>query len=109
MIWPRKSARSASANLVEALFDRAERLVVDAVILDGAKGLEVVDGKGFDIGIGENAKIEQAGMDVVEQIGVGGFAQIGGFVIGLEGLADGVGVVDKVEHHGLMFIRDGCG
>jgi len=44
----------------------------------------------------------QVGLEVVQLVRVGLLAEDGGAVVGLERLADGVGVVVEVEHEGIL-------
>ena len=47
----------------------------------------------------------ELGLEVEDQVGIGGFGQLGGGVVGLEGGEDGVGFVDEIHHIGGVLTR----
>ena len=67
--------------------------------------VEVEPGELLGIGLGVDVEVEQSLLDVVEQVRIGRLREQGRLVVGLKGLADGVGFVGEVEHHRLAFLR----
>ena len=70
--------------------------------------VEVELGEGVHIGLHKDRERAQAGLDFVEQIGVGCFRQDCGLVVGLEGGFDVLGLVGEVEDQGARFLRVGA-
>ena len=89
-------------EVLKTLHHRRERGIEPVL---GDPGVEPDPGEAVHVALRVHRKRAQPGLDAVEQVGIGGFRQERGLVVGLEAILDRVRLVGEVEDHRAVFLR----
>lgn len=93
---------AVAKGLNVAVHGGLDESVQAALVALGQLGLEEQGGKGVHVLFVDEAVFLDGFLLGVDVVGVGDLLDAGGYVIGLEGVVDGLAVVDEVDHAGVF-------